>query len=128
MADMEKQQSYFKELMEWFLSRLTQLSNTFFNDLPAYVRHMWEETLRAMYLQLTPGENFGREAMYIFLVGTVPAFLVGSTSAALLFGIAPGFIAGIGLMVAFSQCQKNRSKARRIKVFYKPTLITLVVA
>lgn len=111
MADAgEEEHNFFGNLVTWLTSRFVSVS------LPARIRKIWEDLLTTLYVHSTPGEHFGREAVYIFVVGTVPAFLIGSTSAALLFGIVPGFIAGMGLMVAFSQCQKTRSRARRLKV------------
>lgn len=111
MADAgEEEHNFFGNLVTWLTSRFVSVS------LPARIRKIWEDLLTTLYVHSTPGEHFGREAVYIFVVGTVPAFLIGSTSAALLFGIVPGFIAGMGLMVAFSHCQKTRSRARRLKV------------
>lgn len=85
-------------------------------DVGRYLRQMWDDFQKALQTHVTPGEKFGREAVYMFLVGTVPAFLAGSTSAALLLGVAPGFIAGLGMIVAFTHCQSKRSRERRMKV------------
>lgn len=103
-----------------FIARLMNLASEAMESLwlalPAYVRQMWDEFQNAVQVHMTPGERFGREAVYIFLFGIVPAFLAGSTSVALLLGIAPGFIVELGLIVAFSHCQTTQSHKWRMKV------------
>jgi hypothetical protein len=108
--------SFIRDFIARLMNLASQAMESLWLALPAYVRQMWDEFQNAVQVHMTPGERFGREAVYIFLVGTVPAFLAGSTSAALLLGIAPGFIAGLGLVVAFSHCQTTRSHERRMKV------------
>lgn len=82
--------------------------------LLSYFRQMWDYFGLMLHLYLAPDERLGREAVDIFLIGTVPSFLLRSTSALLLLGVVPGFIAGLGL-VAFSHCQTSRSHKRRMK-------------
>lgn len=101
--------------MAWLMNRTSEATESLWLAVVAYCRQKWDDLQSALYTHLTPGERFGREAVYVFLVGTVPAFLAGSTSAALLFGIIPGFIAGLGLIVAFSHAQASRSRRRRAK-------------
>ena len=113
--------------MAWLMNRMSEGAESLWATLPAYLRQMWEDFQNAVQIHLTPGERFGREAVYVFLVGTVPALLAGSTSAALLLGIAPGFIAGLGMIVAFSHCQTKRSRERRMKVRCHQIAIATIV-
>jgi len=105
-------QSSLRNSMEWLMNRTESLWLAVITSC----RQTWDDFQNTLYTHLTPGERFGREAVYVFLVGTVPAFLAGSSSAAVLFGIVPGFIAGLGLIVAFSHAQARRSRERRAKV------------
>lgn len=95
--------------------------------LLSYFRQMWDYFGLMLHLYLAPDERLGREAVDIFLIGTVPSFLLRSTSALLLLGVVPGFIAGLGL-VAFSHCQTSRSHKRRMKVlsYEKPLQLLLL--
>lgn len=104
--------SWLRHSVKWLMNRMESL----WMAAGASCRQWWNDLNSAFYTHLTPGEKFGRDAVYAFLVGTVPAFLAGSTSAALLIGIVPGFIGGLGLIVAFSHAQASRSRERRAKV------------
>lgn len=106
-------QSSLRDSVGWLMNKTESL----WVAVVASCRQTWDDLQNAFYTHLTPGERFGRDAVYVFLVGTVPAFLAGSTSAALLFGIIPGFIGGLGLIVAFSHAQASRSRERRAKVW-----------
>lgn len=123
-------ESSLRDSMAWLMNRTSEATESLWLAVVAYCRQKWDDLQSALYTHLTPGERFGREAVYVFLVGTVPAFLAGSTSAALLFGIIPGFIAGLGLIVAFSHAQASRSRRRRAKVrsFQTTTSIFLCIS
>ena len=118
MEDMGKWNpvTFVRDSIAWLMNLASQVTESLWLALPGNLRQMWDDFQNALQMHMTPGERFGRDAVFIFLVGTVPAFLAGSSSAAMLFGITPGFIAGLGLIVAFFHCQTSRSRERRMKV------------
>ncbi|KAG0592509.1 hypothetical protein KC19_1G258200 [Ceratodon purpureus] len=124
MEDMGKWNpvTFVRDSIAWLMNLASQVTESLWLALPGNLRQMWDDFQNALQMHMTPGERFGRDAVFIFLVGTVPAFLAGSSSAAMLFGITPGFIAGLGLIVAFFHCQTSRSRERRMKA----ALISLI--
>lgn len=109
---MEELQSSVRESAIWVMNSMGSLCFA----VLASIRQVWDELSDGFYTHLSPGETFGRDAVYVFTVGAVPGFLAGSTSGALLFGVIPGFIMGLGVIVAFSHAQASRSRERRAKV------------
>lgn len=109
---MDELQSSVRESAIWLMNSMGSLCFA----VLASIRQLWDELSNKFYTHMSPGETFGRDAVYIFTVGAVPGFLAGTTSGALLCGVIPGFIMGLGVIVAFSHAQATRSRERRAKV------------
>lgn len=100
---------------------LNQATETVCVSLPAYFLQGWESFQTAPQRNVGPGEKVEREATSLFLVETVPSFVAGTASVTSVIGIVVGFIAGLGIILAFGYAQRKRSSERRMKVCFKPS-------
>ena len=99
--------------------------NTIFNLWPRYTLGLLVDLVVGTLQIALPGSNFGSDATYLHSMGPVATFLCGCSSGAFFLALAPGFIAGIGLSMWFSQYMEHRSLARRRKVVPQKTAYLL---
>lgn len=103
-------------LGERVLQQVGVVINTIFNLWPRYTLGLLVDLVVGTLQIVLPGPNFGSDATYLHSMGPVATFLCGCSSGAFFLALAPGFIAGIGLSMWFSQYMEHRSLARRQKV------------
>ena len=103
-------------LGESVLQRVGGALNTIFNLWPQYTLGLLVDLVVGTLQIVLPGSNFGSDATFLHIMGPVATLLCGCSSGAFFLALAPGFIAGIGLSMWFSQYMEHRSLERRWKV------------
>jgi hypothetical protein len=92
---------------------ITPVTDLLSNNMLSFVSYLAEWFFAVVF----PGPDFGKAAVALHSVGPVLSFMAGCTSNdAFFLALVPGFIAGVGLSIAFEQRQEQRSLARRRKV------------